>query len=749
MANTLAEALALLQSGRVDDAIRQLTRLASMPPPNADVLRWLAIAHARARDFEKAQLAIKAAIEINPAKADFFLTAANIQQDLGNLSTAVELLQQANRIHPNFAEGRNNLGIILADLGRTKEAIPVFLEAIRLKPGYARAYVNLAAAQLRSLLFEDALASARHAAALQPDYAHAHHLCGGALVMLGNSIAAEANFVTALQLKPDFVEASLLLAKTLLKMKRAAEAEQVLQRARTFSPNHDEIWSMLGDISAQRDDLSTAVAAYDHAFTLRPNDISIATRISLLLPNIYESSAHVSACRIQIGLRIEQLGARLSVLADGLRPGRFGDAISNCFLLAYQGGNDRELQRAYADFVGNVAKRVLPPGPNVLARADPQNRRIRIGFCSRFFYVSTVGNYFASWITDLDRQVFEIFLYHTHVVDDNLTKGLRAVSDHFYQVEENFEFFRNRIHADELDILIYPEIGMDRIVYLLAAFRLAPIQVSGWGHPVTPGHRSIDYFISCELMEPLNAQAHYNEQLLYLPGIGTRYELPTVAAEVVSKTRSDYQLPELANLYLFPQSMFKIHPANDEILVNAMANDPKGVLVMFAGQNEHITQKFVARLFAAFKAKGLSSQGRVKILPAVGHDDYKRINQLCDVMLDTILWSGGNTSLDALAMGLPIVSLPGEFMRGRQTMAMLTLLGVEELIASSPEDYLRIAFRLATDKTYRQGISQRIIANQGKIFDDPAPPRAFAKLMEKLVREPATIAANGGVTQVQ
>ena len=82
-------------------------------------------------------------------------------------------------------------------------------------------------------------------------------------------------------------------------------------------------------------------------------------------------------------------------------------------------------------------------------------------------------------------------------------------------------------------------------------------------------------------------------------------------------------------------------------------------------------------------------------------------------------------------------------------MAMLTLLGVEELIASSPEDYLRIAFRLATDKTYRQGISQRIIANQGKIFDDPAPPRAFAKLMEKLVREPATIAANGGVTQVQ
>ncbi len=737
MTNTLAKAVALLQSGHIEDATRQLARLASTSPPNADVYRWLAIAHVRTRNFRKAQLAIKTAIEINPASADFLLTAANIEQDLGNPAAAIDLLQQANRAHPKFAEGRNNLGIILADLGRIDEAIPVFLEAIHLKPGYARAYVNLAAAQLRSLLFDDALSSARRAAVLQPDYAHAHLLCGGAQVLLGNTVDAEASLVTALRLKPDFVEASLLLARALKKMKRATEAEQVLQRACTFSPGHEEIWTMLGDISAERDDLPAALVSYERALQLRPNDISTATRTALLLPSVYENEAHVSACRTQFIKRIEQLNAGVSSLTHGLRPERFGDAISNSFLLAYQGRNDREIQRNYADFVGNVVERVLPMGEKVLVKTSPQNRRIRIGFCSRFFYIGTVGNYFASWITDLDRQVFEIYLYHTHVVEDNLTRRLRAASDHYSQAEESFAYFHKKIRADELDILIYPEIGMDRVVFLLAALRLATIQISGWGHPVSPGHRTIDYFISCAAMEPPGAQDHYNERLLTLPGIGTRYDLPSLPNDGATKTRSDYQLPENAHLYLCPQSLFKIHPANDPLLVGAMSMDPEGVLVMFAGQNGDITQKFVSRLQAAFLKMGVAAKGRVKILPAVSHDDYKQINRLCDVMLDSLYWSGGNTSLDALAMGLPIVTLPGEFMRGRQTMAMLKLLGADELIADSKEGYLKIALRLATDKPYRHGISQRIIANQAQLFDDPAPPRAFAKILEDLVRNPA------------
>ena len=737
MASTLAQTVGLLQSGRVEEALRQLASLASAQPANADVFSWLAIANMRARRFPEGQRAIERAIELNPGNAGYYLTAANVQQDLGNLPTAVDLLRQAIRIQPTFAEGHNNLGIILTDLGRIDEALPVFQEALRLKPGYARAHANLAAAQLRSLQFRDALASARRAVALQPDYAHAHHLVGSALVMIGDTAPAESALKTALRLKPDFVEASLLLAKTLMKLKRSDEAERVLQQALSLSPAHAELWTVLGEIAAERDDQAAALAAYQRALELRPNDLATTARAAMLLPNVYASEAHLEACRDRITQGIAYLRANAEALSASLQPERFGNAISNSFLLAYQGRNDRDLQRGYAEFVAKIAEIALPQELRAIPHQIPQGRRIRLGFCSRFFYRSTAGNYFASWITDLDRSVFEVFLYHTHVVEDDLTKRLRAGSDHFVQAEENFAFFLNQIRADQLDILIYPEIGMDRIVYLLAAMRLAPVQICGWGHPVTPGHRTIDYFLSCAEMEPPGAQAHYNERLLTLPGIGTRYDLPTISAQAAAKTRADYQLPEDAHIYLFPQSLFKVHPANDRLLVAAIANDPDALLVMFAGQNQFITQKFVARLSAAFAAQGLPTQGRVKILPGVGHDDYKRINQLSDLMLDTLHWSGGNTSLDALAMGLPIVTLPGEFMRGRQTMAMLRLLGAEELIAQSPDDYLAIARKLGVDKQYRDQLSKRILANRAQLFDDVAPPRALAQILERLAFEPA------------
>ena len=83
------------------------------------------------------------------------------------------------------------------------------------------------------------------------------------------------------------------------------------------------------------------------------------------------------------------------------------------------------------------------------------------------------------------------------------------------------------------------------------------------------------------------------------------------------------------------------------------------------------------------------------MLPQCSHDDYLRINAVCDAMLDTLRWSGGNTSLDALATGLPIVTLPGRFMRGRQSAGMLTLAGLGDQVASDDDDYVRIASRIS------------------------------------------------------
>ncbi len=736
MTARLAEARASLQSGRIEPALQQLSQITAAEPANAEAFSLLAMANVHARKLADAKRAIERAVALDPQNADYLLTAANVEQDLGQLDAAVELLAQAIRLQPSFAQAHNNLGIVLSDLGRLEEASSAFGNAIHFKPQYARAYANLAGSQMRMFQLQAALKSAERATELQPDYAHAHHLLANVYTMLGDPHAAEVALATALRLKPDQVGSSLLMAQILSKLKRPDEAEHVIRQALALSPASAELWTFLGDLVSGRDDLAGALDAYRRSLELRPNDVTTTARAALLLPNIYASEEHLAACRNRFAQGVDYLVENVERLSRTVKRERLGDVVPSNFLLAYQGCDDTALQRRYADFIRALVLRAMPEQSNALPRrtivGSPESR-IRVGFCSRFFFISTVGNYFASWITDLDRNVFEVFVYHTHVVDDALAAKFRDSADHYVQGTENFSFFSQRILGDQLDILIYPELGMDLMCFLMAALRLAPIQVCAWGHPVTPGHPSIDYYISCAAMEPANAEVHYNERLLTLPGIGTRYAMPSVPPQVSSKTRADYQLPEDAHLYLFSQSLFKVHPANDHLLVAAMANDPKGVLVMFAGQNEGVTQKFVTRLSAAFARQGLAPQGRVKLLPYLLHDDYKRINALCDVMLDTLHWSGGNTSLDALAMGLPIVTLPGNFMRGRQTMGMLTLLGVEELIATSTDDYLVIARRLATDRQYRNEISDKILANAGRLFNDGAPPKALAALLQAMV----------------
>ena len=171
-------------------------------------------------------------------------------------------------------------------------------------------------------------------------------------------------------------------------------------------------------------------------------------------------------------------------------------------------------------------------------------------------------------------------------------------------------------------------------------------------------------------------------------------------------------------------------------VTKVMVANPKLVIIMFAGRSDKLTNAFVTRFKAALIGAGVAPAdlaGRVKMLPATNHNDYKRINQACDFMLDTLYWSGGNTSLDAIAQGLPIVTLPSTQMRGRQTMAMLNLLGVPALIAEDGADYVRIATKLATDTAWRKGLAAKIVANDHAIFADDAPIKALEMHLQSWV----------------
>jgi CRISPR-associated protein Csy1 len=467
--------------------------------------------------------------------------------------------------------------------------------------------------------------------------------------------------------------------------------------------------------------------AYRAVLRLQPDKLTAMFGLRLILPLVYRDSQHVLEARQAYERGLDEL----EVIAAEYRgdPANILGLNWGIFYLAYQGLDDTQAQRRYAGIVETLLRQALPQYFTALPHQPlTAGRRLRVGFASSFLRYCTAGLYFKSWVTKLDRQRFEIFFYNLSPQRDKVVKEISAYADHTEHVPIVLAQMAERIKSDRLDVLIFPEVGMDYVGSLLPALRLAPVQCVGWGHPVTSGRSNVDYFISCAFMEPPDAQAHYTERLTLLDGIGTFYERPLLGA---ARSRKEFGLPEQRTLYLNPQSLHKIHPEHDQPMAAILARDPQADLVFFQAYEPEITERFRQRIQSRLHAAGIGAD-RLHFLPRLTHDDYRQVNRLCDVMLDTFHWSGGNTSLDAIAAGLPIVTLPGRFMRGRQSQAMLRLLGLDQYIATDADDYVRLAIELANDRDARARASRQMHEHAGALFEREEPIRQLENFLLSL-----------------
>jgi CRISPR-associated protein Csy1 len=199
--------------------------------------------------------------------------------------------------------------------------------------------------------------------------------------------------------------------------------------------------------------------------------------------------------------------------------------------------------------------------------------------------------------------------------------------------------------------------------------------------------------------------------------------------------RAEFGLPRDRTLYLVPQSLFKMHPDNDALIARVLASDPRGIAVMFEANHAESTRRFRARLDAALAAEAVAADRVLMLKPDLKHAAYMRLNAVCDVMLDTLHWSGGNTSIDAIAAALPVVTLPGGLMRGRQSAAMLRAMGLDELIADDIDGYVASALRLGADAAVRGSIAGRMRDARAHLFGRDEPIRALEDFLERAARE--------------
>lgn len=743
-AQQFKQAARLSQGGKHADAGKIYRQILRRHPANATAWHSLAIAEHQQGNLAAALECIGRAIELESGQAPYHMLKGNVLQDQGKLEEAEASFLVALQISPDFAQAFNNLGIVLRDQQKSDRAIEAFRRAIERDPAYFKAYNNLGSALQSSGQTDDAIDCYRRAIELKPDYFIALHNLATAYFAQGNYLDADACFRQAIGHKPDYFPSYLAYGRMLLAQQRLAEAESCLQQAVQIGPRDVAAHNLLAEALAMGGKTVPALAAYRQAQALEPSNIKAALGLALTLPQVYQDRTIIDEVRADFESGLRTLEERVELFRRNPADKVLADILWNNFNLAYQGRNDKELQLRFSGFIEKILVRTMPLYMQPLAKKNCTGRRIRVGFLSSFFYQCTAGKYFSSWITHLDKSRFETFVYHTNSVADDITRNVEAATDHFKSLPKSLSAIAGEVRGDDLDVLVFPEIGMNGKTHILSALRLAPVQCAGWGHPVTSGHANMDYYFSSALMEPEEAQDHYTERLLLLPEIGTSYPRNSIP---IPASRADFGLPEDKTLYLCPQSLFKIHPDNDALFLRVLEGDEQGVLVFFSARHEATTHAFISRLVREFAAHGLDKAGRVKILPILGHEDYLRVNLLCDVMLDTLYWSGGNTSLDALSCGLPLATLPGEFMRGRQSSGMLQAMGITELTARDEDDFVRIAILLGKNPAYRKEISARILDNAGQVFEDEAPIRALERhLVDITAVSPMSVARHDAST---
>ncbi|MBR8839485.1 MAG: tetratricopeptide repeat protein [Stigonema ocellatum SAG 48.90 = DSM 106950] len=523
---------------------------------------------------------------------------------------------------------------------------------------------------------------------------------------------AIAQYQKLLEIQPGEPDIYWRLSECYLQLNLIDEALRILRQGIKLYPTEGNLhFSLIMNLRRSgrtQEAISSAIAA----LSAIPDDYTFKLLKHLIVPTVYNHQDEITFYRERFTQGLQDLIQDTSLItAEEKQNALAGIGRLTNFYLSYQAQNDIELQRQYGKLVHEIMAANYPQwiAPLSVPSLTP-DKKIRIGYVSHYLHSYSGTLWLTGWLRHCDRQSFEIYCYYTGNSPDPITQQFQDNSDLLYHIPHNLAAACEQIIADQLHILVYPEIGMDPQTMQMAGLRLAPVQCVAWGHPVTTGLPTIDYFLSSELMEPENAQEHYSEKLIRLPNIGVSYPKPYIPP--VSKTRSDYKLRDDAVVYLCCQAPFKYLPQYDFIFAEIARRVPQATFVFLRGG---LLQQ---RLNQAFAAVGLKSEDYCVFLSIPERLDYLMINLLSDVYLDTFTWSGGNTTLEAIACNLPIVTSPGEFMRGLHSYSFLKMLGVTDTIAQNEAEYIEIAVKLGLDPAWRRDITQRISQSHDHLFDD-------------------------------
>jgi predicted O-linked N-acetylglucosamine transferase (SPINDLY family) len=557
---------------------------------------------------------------------------------LAEAQTIYQRILEADAQHP---DALHLLGLIAHQQGQHARAADLIRQAIALRPTAAEFHTNLGVVCRELGRQADAVACYRRALQLKPHLAEAHNNLGVVLQDQEELDAAVACFRRALALKPDYAEAANNLGTALQEQGDLDAATACFEQALQQNPHYATAWNNLGTAFKDQGYIDRAIDCFQRALSHQPD--YTAAHSNLLFTLHYR---------------------------DGIRRGELAEAHA----------------RFHEQHAATLATATRPP---VAARQPDQP--LRLGFVSPDLAAHPVGLFLIRALENLDRQQFQVVCYSDRLLADAITRRFQAVAHAWRDVcGVPDEQLAEQIRADRVDMLFDLSGHTARNRMLVFARRPAPIQITWLGYVGTTGLQAMDYLLADRHEIPPDAEPDYREKVLRLPDGYVCFDPPSDAPPVSP-------LPALTAGHVTLGSFnnpAKLTPAVVATWSEILARLPDArLLLRYRGLDSRAAQSRLRELFArhGIDARRVELSGRAAPLELLAY--YAQL----DLALDPFTYSGGLTTCEALWMGVPVITCPGETFASRHAFSHLTTVGLTEAIARDRSDYVERVVALAHD----------------------------------------------------
>ncbi len=713
--NTFSRARVMFEAGELQQAGALCRRILDEEPNNADVLDLLGLVEFRLGNFAGAGQLVMRAVATCPNVANYRVHLGQVFRAAGNSAAAIASCEDALRLSPNSDYANNCLGIALLEESRFADALDCFELAVRAAPGNSDAHSNRGIALFELERYEEAVSSYDRAVAIDPVAAGPLTNLGNVLQVMGRLDEAEVCYLKALRLQPSSKEAQHSLGNFYRALGRLEEAATrylaAIELDAAFVPAHRG----LGNVREQQERFTQARNSYRVVETLQPHFPLGCLRNMTMCPTVFHRNAEIDEYRRRLLTDLERFSHK-DFQVDLPEVAMVGEAPP--FNLMYHGRNDLVIKKAYANLFRHRMPKMCPL---------PATGKARLGFVVTQGHEIAFAHCMGHVLEQLSEHDFDVEV----VCTTRSASAIRTTLGHdllrFALVPQRLDRAAEAICEHRFDLLYYWEIGSDTTNYFLPHLRLAPIQCTSWGVPVTSGIPTVDYYISSRLLETESNADDYTEQLINLDTLPSLQ--PRTTAPAPPRSRASLGVTEGHSIYLCAQNLAKVHPDFDALVGNILRTDSSGRVVFLADRLGYVAQRLDERLRRSVP----DVANRISFLPRREAPDYRCLLAASDVLLDTIHYGGVMTTYDALALAKPIVTLAGSDQRGRYATACYRQLGIAGCVATSAEEYVAIASRLGMDPEYRRSVVQQVTAASDRLFGDDKVVPSYVVVLHKLL----------------